>query len=174
MSEGNGWTLVVKSKPKRNPRNKKKPINISKPSSTLLNHRKSSLNDSATTKYENVAHKKSVIVLDSTVLSSLDCLSLMIYNVLHSFEHALPASAIKKEVNALIEDGKCPPYLDDIDKKSQLKSEYTKKDIGWALYDGPLSRYMYCRNTKVPRLWRLIYQDVAGAHGNDGSGNDSD
>ena len=83
----------------------------------------------------------------------MDTLSLLVYCVMSRYEHALPASAIKKEVNTLIE---IPEFLPDYIWPNDLPEKLCqKKDIGWVLYEGPLKDFLICDDAQLPRLWKL-------------------
>jgi hypothetical protein len=107
--------------------------------------------------------------------SYLDELSLLVYYVLTKFQHPLPASAIKKEVNGIIKTGIYPTYM-SCEQNKALNEVYEKKEIGWVLYEGPLQEFLLhskdhttkdqpvvpTKIYKTPRLWclnlRKIYQ----------------
>jgi len=94
------------------------------------------------------------ITIDGDILKTFDPLSLAVYCILIKFEHPLPASAIKKEVNMMIKVKKYPSCLSE--QCQNLKDEYTKKEIGWVLYEGPLQEHLQCNQEQVPRLWKLV------------------
>jgi hypothetical protein len=112
--------------------------------------------------------------------SHLDELSLLVYYVLTKFQQPLPASAIKKEVNGMIKLYVFPPYM-LLEQRKALHDEYEKKEIGWALYEGPLKDYLLhtkdtfitqqqhpnttnttntTTQTKKPRLWCLNLKKI--------------
>jgi len=90
------------------------------------------------------------------IIDSLDALSVLVFSILyrHPSFHTWPASAIKKEVNNMIMHKKLPNCLNEA-KRAELKDEYSKKDIGWVLYEGKLKDYLVCDQTSLPRLWKL-------------------
>lgn len=95
--------------------------------------------------------KEFKLSLSEKELEDFDPLSLLVYHVLSNGEFPEPSSFIKKEVNRLIEVDSLPDFV--LPKKHLLKTEYTKKDIGYVLYDGPISKYVVMDDKQIPRLW---------------------
>lgn len=138
----NSWTLV--SKPKKKYRKK-------------CNDNPEQKDSPDISSFSNTPNGLVNLELPSIFYDDLDGLSILVLHVLLKCDNPLPASAIKKEVNLMIAQKQIPNEMTK-DKEATLKfAGYAKKDIGWVLYDGPLSKYLCCNQNQVPRLWNLNY-----------------
>jgi hypothetical protein len=124
MTDNGSWTVVS-----RNTKKNKTPSNL------------------LPTRVQTKTVKQSIVTeVKTEFYETLDELSLLVFSVLYrncKETYGWPASAIKKEINAIISSKTYPTYLSE-SKQTALKDEYLKKDIGWALYDGPLKNYLVC------------------------------
>ena len=108
-----------------------------------------SLNKDGVFEYEDPTHTPRVVFLDE----EYDPLSLLVYYVLVNNDFPKPSSFITKEIKRLLKSKDTPIYIKK--NKHLFKKEYTKKDIGYALYEGPLSKIVVKDESKIPRLWSL-------------------
>jgi hypothetical protein len=142
MTDNGSWTVVSRNTKK----NKTPPVASPTMSSNLLPSRLQT----------KIVKQPIVIEVKPEFYETLDELSLLVFSVLYrncKETYGWPASAIKKEINAIISSKSYPTYLSE-SKQALLKDEYLKKDIGWALYDGPLKNYLVCNKgrTGLPPL----------------------
>ena len=138
MTDNGSWTVVS--------RNTKKNKTLSSVASPMM-----SSNLLSTRVQTKIVKQPIVIEVKPEFYETLDELSLLVFSVLYrncKETYGWPASAIKKEINAIISSKTYPTYLSE-SKQAGLKDEYLKKDIGWALYDGPLKNYLVCNKGRT-------------------------
>jgi len=148
--QNNGWTIVSRTKKNRTPLQLSEPnVNVPFYPQPRRYIPKKSVAKS------DVVGKVVSVNLRSEFLELMDGLSLLVFSVLcrSNFSGDWPASAIKKEVNAMIKTKQFPDFVPQ-SKLDTLKDEYLKKDIGDVLYDGPLNKFL-TSNKDVPKLWSL-------------------
>ena len=116
---------------------------------TVGKHKKKNISISTQNPVRPISIEPKVVFLNE----EYDPLSLLVYYVLFNNDFPEPSSFIRKEVNRLLQSKSTPQYIQN--KKHLFKKEYTKKDIGFVLYDGPLSKIVIKNDFKIPRLWSL-------------------